>query len=87
MLSNEHFSNQSLPTQDEPEEFGQLVSPIGVGDKYDWDMLLIMNDQRMQTIEQARQFLDGSETVEFRGLSKVDRLKAVRLPSAFSLTT
>ena len=39
--------------QDEPEKSGQLV--------YDWDMRLIMNDEQLQTIEQIKQFLEGSE--------------------------
>jgi len=52
---------KSLPIQDEPEELGQLV--------YDWDMRLIMNDRNLQTIELVRQFLEGSETLEFRALS------------------
>ena len=34
---------------------------------YDWDMRLIMNDENLQTIEQVKQFLEGSEGVEFRG--------------------
>jgi len=58
--------------QDEPEELGQLV--------YDWDMQLIMNDRNLQTIEQIRQFLRGSEALEFRGLSvgeKYDRIEEV----------
>jgi len=46
--------------QNEPERFKQLV--------YDWDMRLIMNDGQLQTIEQVRQFLEGSEVVEFKGL-------------------
>jgi len=36
---------------------------------YDWDMRLIMNDRKLQTIEQVRQFLGGSEALEFRVLS------------------
>ena len=28
-----------------------------------------MNDERLQTIEQVRQFLEGGEAVEFRGLT------------------
>jgi hypothetical protein len=32
-------------------------------------MLLIMNDERLQTIEQVRGFLEGSEVVGFRGLT------------------
>ena len=30
-------------------------------------MRLIMNDEQLQTIEQVKQFLEGSEAVEFRG--------------------
>jgi len=37
---------------------GQLV--------YDWDMQVIMNDGNLQTIEQVRQFLGGSEALFFR---------------------
>jgi len=33
------------------------------------DMRLIMNDKQLQTIEQVRQFLEGSEEVEFKGLT------------------
>ncbi len=36
---------------------------------YDWNMRLIMNDKSLQTIEQVKQFLDGSEGIEFRGLT------------------
>jgi transposase InsO family protein len=32
-------------------------------------MRLIMNDGQLQTVEQVRQFLEGSEAVEFRGLT------------------
>ena len=32
-----------------------------------------MNDERLQTIEQVRQFLEGSEAVEFRGLTAKER--------------
>ncbi|MBT9162882.1 MAG: hypothetical protein DDT27_01447 [Dehalococcoidia bacterium] len=35
---------------------------------YDWDMRLIMNDTQLQTIEQVRQFLEGSKELEFKGL-------------------
>ena len=51
----------AFPIQDEPEGLRQLV--------YDWDMRLTMNDRSLQRIEQARQFLEGSEAVEFRGLT------------------
>ena len=36
---------------------------------YDWDMRLIMNDENLQTIEQVKQFLEGNERVELRGLT------------------
>jgi hypothetical protein len=36
-------------------------------------MKLIMNDERLQTIEQVRQFLQGSETLEFGGISIEER--------------
>ena len=32
-------------------------------------MQLMMNDRQLQTVEQVRQFLEGSEAVEFRGLT------------------
>jgi transposase InsO family protein len=32
-----------------------------------------MNDERLQTIEQVRQFLEGSEAVEFRGLTAKEK--------------
>jgi len=51
--------------QDEPGRFRQLV--------YDWDMRLIMNDRQLQTVEQVRQFLEGSEAVEFRGLTAKEK--------------
>jgi len=44
---------------------GQLV--------YDWDMRLIMNDRQLQTVEQVRQFLEGSEAVEFKGLTPKEK--------------
>ena len=56
---------KSLPIQDEPEKMRQLV--------YDWDMQLIMNDKQLQTIEQVKQFLEGSEAIEFRGLTTEER--------------
>ena len=51
--------------QDKPEGLRQLV--------YDWDMRLIMNDGQLQTVEQIRQFLEGSEAVEFRGLTAQEK--------------
>ncbi len=32
-------------------------------------MRLIMNDRNLQTIEQVKQFLGGSEAIEFRALA------------------
>jgi len=60
-------NTQSLPIQDESEKSGQLV--------YDWDMRLIMNDEQLQTIEQIKQFLEGSEPLEFRDLSTEEKYK------------
>jgi transposase InsO family protein len=42
---------------------------------YDWDMRLIMNDERLQTIEQVTQFLEGSEALELRGVSVEERYR------------
>jgi len=36
-------------------------------------MLLIMNDRQLQTVEQVREFLEGSEAVEFRGLTAQEK--------------
>ena len=47
--------------QDEPEKLGQLV--------YAWGMRLMMNGRNLQTVEQVKQFLGGSEALEFRALS------------------
>jgi len=56
--------------QGEPERSEQLV--------YDWDMLLIMNDEQLQTIEEIKQFLEGSEPFEFRGLSTEEKYKWIK---------
>src|SRR4030066_1115235 len=40
---------------------------------YDWDMQLIMNDNRFETIDQVKQFLEGSNALEFRGVSGKER--------------
>ena len=32
-----------------------------------------MNDGQLQTVEQVRQFLEGSEAVEFRGLTAKEK--------------
>jgi transposase InsO family protein len=52
-------------TQGEPEAGRQLV--------YDWDMQLIMNDERLQTIDQVKQFLVGSEALDLGGVSVGER--------------
>ena len=36
-------------------------------------MLLVMNDGQLQTVEQVRGFLEGSEAVEFRGLTTQEK--------------
>ena len=56
---------KSLPVQDEPEKMRQLV--------YDCDMRLIMNDEQLQTLEQVNRFPEGSETIEFRGLTAEEK--------------
>ena len=53
--------------QGESEKSRQLI--------YDWDMRLIMDDRNLQTIEQVRQFLGGSEALEFRALSMGEKYK------------
>ena len=42
---------------------------------YDWDMQLIMNDEQIQTIEQVKEFLEGSEALGFRGLCVEEKYK------------
>jgi len=36
---------------------------------------MIMNDERLQTIEQVKQFLEGSEALEFGGVSIEERYR------------
>gem|GEM_PF-1923461 len=36
-------------------------------------MRLIMNDEQLQTVEQVRQFMEGSEAVEFRGVTAKEK--------------
>jgi predicted DNA-binding transcriptional regulator AlpA len=38
-------------------------------------MQLIMNDERLQTIEKVKQFLEGSEVLEFGGISVEERYR------------
>ena len=33
----------------------------------------MMNDEQLQTIEQVKQFLEGSEAVEFKGLTTEEK--------------
>ena len=42
---------------------------------YDWDMQLIMNDEKLTTIEQVKQFLAGSEVLTFQGVSIEERYR------------
>ena len=42
---------------------------------YDWDRQLIMNDERLTTIEQVKQFLNGSKTLRFEGVSIEERCR------------
>lgn len=44
---------------------------------YDWDMQLIMDDKRLQTIEHIKQFLAGSETLDFSGVSVKERYQFI----------
>ena len=39
-----------------------------------------MNDKQIQTIEQVKRFLEGSEALEFRGLSAEDKYKGAETP-------
>jgi len=39
---------------------------------------LIMNDEQLQTIEQVKQFLEGSEAVEFRGLTTEEKYRWIK---------
>jgi len=66
-LRKRKLHRKSVPIQDEPEKSRQLV--------YDWDMRLIINDEQLQTIEQIKQFLEGGEPLEFRGLSTEEKYK------------
>jgi len=40
---------------------------------YDWDIQLTMDSGKSQTIEQARQSLECSEVVEFRGITTKEK--------------
>ncbi|MBM3118845.1 MAG: integrase, partial [Chloroflexi bacterium] len=41
-------------------------------------MQLIMNDEKLTTIEQAKQFLNGSETLRFEGVSIEERYQWIQ---------
>ena len=41
-------------------------------------MRLVMNDEQIQTIEQVKEFLEGSEALEFRGLCVEEKYKLDR---------
>jgi len=38
-------------------------------------MRLIMNDEQLQTLEQVNRFLEGSEALEFRGLTAEEKYR------------
>ena len=42
-------------------------------------MRLIMNDEKLQTIEQVRQFLEGSERVELRGVTVEEKYSWIEM--------
>ena len=44
----------------------------------DWDMRLIMNDEQLQTLQQVNQFLEGSEALEFRGLTTEEKYRRIK---------
>jgi hypothetical protein len=41
-------------------------------------MQLIMNDERLQTVEQGKQFLAGSEALDFGGVSVEERYQWIQ---------
>lgn len=41
------------------------------------DMRVIMDDRKLQTIEQIKKYLEGSDEVEYRGVSGIDRYRWV----------
>ena len=45
------------------------MSPWRYGVVYDWNMQLIMDDKQIQTLEQVKQFVASSQTIEFRGIN------------------
>ena len=45
------------------------MSPGRYGVVYDWNMQLIMDDKQIQTLEQVKQFVASSQTIEFRGIN------------------
>ena len=49
------------------------MSPGRYGVVYDWNMQLIMDDKQIQTLEQVKQFVASSQTIEFRGINKNEK--------------
>jgi hypothetical protein len=45
------------------------MSPWRYGVVYDWNMILNMNDEQLQTLEDVKQFIDSSQGIEFNGLN------------------
>ena len=40
---------------------------------YDWDMRLSMNDEQIQTLEQVKQFVEGSQAIAFKGINAEEK--------------
>jgi len=53
----------------------EVPTEVGI---YDWGMQLIMNDERLQTIEQVKQFLAGSKALDFGGVSVEERYQWIQ---------
>ena len=45
---------------------------------YDWDMRLIRNDEQLSTLQQVNRFLEGSEALEFRGLTTEEKCRRTK---------
>jgi transposase InsO family protein len=43
------------------------------------DMRLIMDDKKLETVEKIKKFLEGSDEVEYQGLSGIDRYRWIEL--------
>ena len=42
---------------------------------YDWNMRLNMYDRQLRTLEQVKQFVDGSQGIEFNGLNLKEKYR------------